>query len=540
MNAPKNDAKENSAFMNAADSVLSPERVAAHPDKPAILFNGCAVSYRETLALVNRYGNAFRAQGVERENRIMMLLKDTPDMVGAYLGAIKIGAVTVAVNVRSSSQDLLFFLNDSRAKLLLIDAEFLPLYEAIADQALHTPRVYVAGPDNASAHPGLDALLRGQSDECQAASMSPDDMAVWMYTSGTTGTPKAAVHLHHNILSCLDCTAGVFGATADDRLFATSKLFFAYANSNCLFASFTLGATTILYDGWPDSEAVAKIIDRDKPTMFFSVPTMYRNLLRDGVATKERFAGIRICVTAGERLPMVLFERWKDACGRELIDALGTTETIFMILANPPGAIRPGSSGKPTPNTRVELRDETAGLGSDPGNRAGGSVITGPGKSGVLWVNMASLADRYWNQQARSNAAFFGPWFRTGDMYSMDKDGYYFQEGRADDMLRISGQWVSPAEIEEEVLKLPQVADAAVVGVANADGVTRLSLFVIPNDPHAARAALSAEIQDGLRDRLSIYKCPRDIHFVDEIPRTATGKVQRYRLRTQVEQGRLN
>lgn len=508
--------------MNAADAVLAPDRVRSKPDATAILFHDQRVSYGELLARVNRFGNGLAALGVERENRVLMVLKDSPDLVAAYLGAIKIGAVTVAVNVRSAPADLLFFANDSRAKVLLIDAEFLPVYEAIADQVSMPLKVFAAG-ERTSRHPGIAEIARGQPDSLEAAAMSPDDMAIWMYTSGTTGTPKAAVHTHRNVLACLNFPQGVLGATAEDRLFSTSKLFFAYANAVSIFGSFTLGATTILHDDWPDSEAIAKTVDRHRPTLFFSVPTLYRNMLRDGVATRERFAGVRHCVTAGERLPVPLFERWKAATGHELIDAMGTTESIFIILCGRPGEIRPGASGMPTPHTTVELRDES------------GAVIEGAGEPGVLWVKMDSLADRYWNQRARSNAAFVGPWFRTGDVYVRDKDGHYYQEGRADDMLKISGQWVSPAEIEDEALKLPAVADCAVVGVANRDGLTRLALFVVPDDRQARAPELSAAIQEALTKTLSIYKCPRDVRIVEEIPRTATGKAQRYKLRERFE-----
>ena len=441
-------------------------------------------------------------------------------MIAAYLGAVKIGAVSVALNLRSTPADLLFFINDSRAKAMLIDAEFLPVYESIADWVSLPLKVFVSG-KHASRHAGMGELCRGQSDALAAAAMAPDDMAIWMYTSGTTGTPKGAVHLHRSVLACLHVAQGVVGATRADRFFSTSKLFFAWANSNSIFASFTLGATTILHDEWPDSAAIAKVLDRHQPTLFFSVPTLYRNMLRDGVATRGRFEGVRHCLSAGERLPALLFQQWQEATGREIVDGLGTTETIFLFLCNRPGDIRPGSSGKPAPRSMVELRDE------------GGNVIREPGRPGVLWVKTDSIAERYWNQRDRSRAAFIGPWFRTGDVYVTDPEGYYFQEGRSDDMLKISGQWVSPAEIEDEVLTLPQVADCAVVGTPNADGLTRLALFVIPNDPRAEKTALSAGIQEALKRRLSIYKCPREIHLIDEIPRTATGKVQRFKLRDQ-------
>ena len=509
--------------MNATDLVLDPAKVRERADAPALLFHDRTVSYGELLAAVNRFGNGLAALGVERENRVAMLLKDTPDMVAAYLGTMKIGAVSLAMNVRAAPADIAFMLQDSRAKVLLVDAEFLPAFESIEHTLTHPPKVFVANGAPGARQP-IEAIIAGRADSLEATDMSPDDMALWVYTSGTTGTPKAAVHLHHNIAAAVDYSRGVLGVGPGDRLFATSKLFFAYSLGNCLFGSLMLGAASILFDGWPDSAAITDIVKRHRPTLFYSVPTMYRNLLRDGLASRETFGSVRVFIVAGERLPAVLFDRWKAATGGELVDGMGTSETIYMIISNPPGRVRVGASGLPVPNVHLEIRNDR------------NEVIDEPGTSGVLWVRAASVADRYWNQQARSHAAFIGGWFRTGDMYQRDSDGYWYHEGRADDMLRVSGQWVSPAEIEDHVLRIPGIADAAVVGVENADGLMRLVMFAVPAEPGADRAGLiAANVQEHLRDRLSIYKIPRDVRVVPEIPRTTTGKVQRFKLRDQAK-----
>lgn len=510
--------------MNAADDVLAPDRVAAHPDRPAILSGSESLSYGGLLALVNQYANGLRASGLEREQRVVLMLKDSPTMAALLLAVMKIGAVVVPINVRASGADLALMLNDSRARLLCIDADFLSIYRSAEREVGHVHRVLVAGADAAGIG-RVEALASHQPTAAQAEPVSPDDMAFWLYTSGTTGTAKAAVHLHHDVGIAHRFPGEALGVGPGDRVFATSKLFFAYALGNNLFPVLKLGATSILYDGWPDSASIAATIDKLRPTVLLAVPTMYRNLLREGVATRERFAGIRHCVSAGERLPVVLFDRWRDATGHQIIDGIGTTETVYFFLSNRPGALRAGSSGKPTPGAEVVLRDHD------------GTEIDAADTPGVLWVKMPSIADRYWNQQERSNAAFFGPWFRTGDVYVRDADGFYFHEGRADDMLKISGQWVSPAEIEEHVLKLPQVADAAVVGATNDDGLTRLALFIVPHDRAANRDGLAAEIQRTLTTSLSVYKCPREVRLIDDIPRTATGKVQRYKLRASIDSG---
>ncbi len=510
------------SVFNAADELLSPARVASHPDRIALLFHDERVTCRDLLARVNRFANGLARLGIDREQRVILMLKDSPAMVSALLGTMKAGAVAVPINLRASATELASMLNDSRARVLLIDAEFLHVYQAIAATVDATLKVHVAG-DETAGLPSMDSISRGQSVEYDAAPMSADDMAFWLYTSGTTGTPKAAVHLHHDVLIADRFPRECLAMRAGDRVFATSKLFFAYSLGNNLFPALRLGATSILFDGWPDSTSIGAVIERHQPTILLSVPTMYRNMLRDGIATRERLASVRHCVSAGERLPVVLFERWHEATGLRIIDGIGTTESIYFFLANRPGDLKAGSSGKPAPGACTQLRDEL------------GAIVTTPNTPGVLWISMDSVADRYWNQQARSNASFVGTWFRTGDIYSCDADGFYFHEGRADDMLKISGQWVSPAEIEEQVLRLPQVADAAVVGAPNTDGLIRLALFVVPNGPSANREALGAAIQCALASALSIYKCPREIRLVDEIPRTATGKVQRFKLRAALD-----
>ncbi|MFN0301159.1 MAG: benzoate-CoA ligase family protein [Burkholderiales bacterium] len=510
--------------MNAADELLSPTRVAAHPERVALLFGDERITYPELLTRVNRFANGLRALGIDREQRVMLMLKDSPQMVSALLGCIKAGGVAVPINVRASTADLVVMLNDSRAKMLLIDAEFLPAYRAVSSMIDSSIRVHVAGHESQGL-PTLENISHGQPGDFNAAAMSQDDMAFWLYTSGTTGTPKAAVHLHHDVLLADRFPGEWLGVGAGDRIFATSKLFFAYSLGNNLFPALRLGATSVLLDSWPESASIGTILERHKPTIFAGVPTMYRNLLRDGIATRERFSCVRHCLSAGERLPVVLFDRWKNATGLPIIDGIGSTESIYFFLANRPDDPRPGSSGRPAPGAEVELRVEH------------GIAAPGSDASGVLWVKMDSIADRYWNQQARSNDAFVGSWFRTGDVYRRDALGFYFHEGRADDMLKISGQWVSPTEIEEHVLTLTQVADAAVVGAANADGLVRLALFIVPNNRADDPAALVTTIQDALSSTLSIYKCPREVHLIDEVPRTATGKVQRFKLRARLDSG---
>jgi benzoate-CoA ligase len=453
-----------------------------------------------------------------------MVMSDTPELVFAYLGTMKIGAVAVAVNVRASSADLRHLLDDSRAKVLLIERRFLKAYEAIRAEVGHPHRVVVHDAEEGETSE-LGRLIAGASADLTPGMVPPDAMAFWIYTSGTTGSAKGAVHRHSDVLAADAYTGGVLGVRPGDVLFGTSKLFFAYTLGNCLFGSLRLGATTVLLDAWPDAALIAETMRRHRPSVVFSVPTLYRNMLGDGVVAREpAFRSVRHYVSAGERLPEALWHKWREATGVEILDGMGTSETIYMMLSNHPGRVRPGSSGTATPGTELKLAD------------AEGNPVPA-GEAGILWARIASRAARYWNAEDKTAAAFHGPWFRTGDMYTVDADGYWHHQGRFDDMLKISGQWVSPAEIEEVVLAVTPCTDAAVVGAPDPDGLPRTALFAVAPPGGLDDAALESLIRRVVSERLSPYKCPKWVRFVAEIPRTATGKVQRFKLRSELMEG---
>jgi 3-hydroxybenzoate/4-hydroxybenzoate---CoA ligase len=512
------------ARMNAAEAVLGPPLAMGRGAAPAILWRDRAYSYDQVQERVNRAGNALRALDVEPEDRVLMVMSDTPELVFAYLGTMKIGGVAVAVNVRASSADLRHLLDDSQAKVLLIERRFLKAYEAIRGEVGHPHRVVVHDAEEGE-RSELGRLIAEAPADLAPVMMAPDAMAFWIYTSGTTGSAKGAVHRHRDVLTADAYTGGVLGVKPGDVLFGTSKLFFAYTLGNCLFGALRLGATTILLDAWPDAALIADTMRRYRPTVVFSVPTLYRNLLGEGVADSEpAFRSVRHYVSAGERLPEALWHKWHEATGVEILDGMGTSETIYMMLSNFPGRVRPGSSGTATPGTELTLADAEG--------RA-----TPPGEAGILWARIASRAERYWNARDKTEAAFHGPWFRTGDMYTIDDDGYWHHQGRFDDMLKISGQWVSPAEIEEVVLAATSCTDAAVVGAPDPDGLPRTALFAVAPPGGFDGQALEADIRRVVSERLSPYKCPKWVRFVDEIPRTATGKVQRFKLRSELMEG---
>lgn len=503
--------------INAAHETLRPALERGLGNAHAICFKDREITYSELNDSVNRIGNGLKAIGVALENRVLMMMHDSPDFIAAYLGTMKIGAVAVAINVKCSSEELLFAIQDTRCVCVILDEEFLPLYEKIFPLLGTRPRLLLSrcrnGVENTLQH-----CLDNQPAELEPALMDPDDMAFWVYTSGTTGVPKAVIHLQHDVLGADIYLSRVLGLRQGDRLFATSKLYFAYALGNCLFGSFRLGLTTILHDAWPTPEAVIDIIGRHHPTVLFSVPVFYRNLLQSAAATPGNLHGVRVYVSAGERLPVPVAQRWRAMTGASITEGYGNSECIFMALSNRPDNARPGSAGQVCPDAEVRLVDVDTE-----------EVISQPGKSGVLWIAMPSLCDRYWNQQARSNEVFRGKWFCTGDRFMFDQDGFYFHQGRVDDMLKISGQWVSASEIEDSIQDA-DVMEAAVVNMPDDDGLDQLALFIAARNPDVDKKALTQKITIQLQSKLAKYKCPRKIYFIDHLPRTANGKLQRHKL----------
>lgn len=508
-----------SAPTNAADEILGPPLASGCAAGAALSWgNDESIGFCELNALANRYGNALRVHGLAVGQRVFFLLDDCPELVAAYLGTMRVGGVAVALNIRLAAKDLLFVLEDASPSVLFIHVDRLSLYQEIAEQLITPPRLVVLG--RAVAAPDdLDAFLAGTDDVLTSVRCAPTDPAYWVYSSGTTGRPKAAVHCHGDMrIADLHLRVNL-GIEPGDRVFTTSKMFFAFALGHSLFAALRCGATVIIHTGWPDAEAMGGVIRRLRPTVVFSVPTMYRNLLREGVADDPSFRSVRHYVSAGEKLPESLFESWIEATGRPILEAYGTSETVFLAIANTPRSYRVGSSGRPMPWVETRLLDEM------------GNAIVAANTPGRLAVRMGSVFTGYWRQPDLSREFLRDGWYFPGDMFSFDESGWWYHHGRADDMLKISGQWVSPAEIEECALKVDELVEVAVVGHANTDGLIRLAMFAVPRFPEQDEDALAKKVGDTLRASLSIYKCPRTIHFVPELPRTATGKVQKFKLR---------
>ncbi|PYN62900.1 MAG: benzoate-CoA ligase family protein [Candidatus Rokuibacteriota bacterium] len=485
----------------------------------AFLYADRTLTYADVQDLVNRAGNALLELGVGLEDRVLMICLDAPEFVGTFWGAIKIGAVPIPVNTLMRSADYLYFLNDSRAKVAVVSGPLLAEAAPALAEARYLEHVLIAGGPAGRFMSWEDRLFRA-SAQLAAAPTSRDEPAFWLYSSGSTGSPKGVVHLHHDMYVCAETYAKqVLGLRATDRVLSAAKLFFAYGLGNAGYFPMAVGAQSVLYPLRPQPESMFEQIARYRPTLFFGVPTLYAAML----AVKEaerRFdtSSLRLCVSAGEALPDELYARWRERFGVELIDGIGTTEILHIFLSNRPGAARPGSSGLPVPGYEAIVVDDE------------GRPVP-PGEIGNLRVKGDSIMAYYWNKHEKTKETLFGPWIQTGDKYFQDKDGYFWFCGRADDMLKVGGIWVSPVEVEATLVRHAAVLEAAVVGKEDTDRLVKPKAFVVLKEPWKAGDALAGELKAFVKDKIAPYKYPRWIEFVGELPKTATGKIQRFKLR---------
>ena len=489
--------------------------------KAAILCGSERVTYAQLAERVNRVGNALRERlQVRIEERVLLLLPDGPEFVYCFFGALKIGAVAVPVNTLWKSADYEYVLNDSRARVLIVSPALSPQIEAIPRTRLRYLReVVVAGE-------ALTALMDSVSPELEAEPTSRDDAAFWLYSSGSTGFPKGCVHLHHDMVTCAAAYAeGVLGITGEDRCFSVAKLFFAYGLGNAMYFPFAVGATAILWPGAPTAPNVYSVIETHRPTLFFSVPTNYGMLLAHAREGDDfDLSSIRLAVSAGEALPPALFERFKERFGLELLDGIGSTEVLHIFISNRPGAVRPGSSGLPVPGYEARLVDEH-------------NQPVPCGEIGNLLIRGDSICACYWNRHEKSKEAIEGHWIRTGDKYVQDAEGYFWYAGRSDDMLKVGGIWVSPVEVESALIEHAAVLECGVVGRADRDGLIKPAAYVVLKNNVAGTPELATELQRWVAGKLAEYKRPRWVEFLPDLPRTATGKIQRFKLRERANEG---
>jgi benzoate-CoA ligase len=463
------------------------------------------VTYGELFELACGAAQALRDLGVRREERVLIVGYDSPGWVAAFLGALRLGAVPVPVNpLLQRSEDYDHYIDDSLARVVVVDANTEEKLKPAVGRSASAPRMLRA-----------DQIVQGP--EFAVAPTRRDDMAFWLYSSGSTGKPKAVVHLQHDIpYTCITYAEQVLGITERDITFSTTGLFHAYGFGNNLTFPYWVGASTVLHAGRNTPATVLETIEKRRPTLFFSAPTLYNAILNFEGAKSHNLSSIRHCVAAAEALPAEVWRRWKDAFGLTILDGVGSTEMLHIYCSNRLDDLRPGSSGKPVPGYELKILDEE-----------GAAVPTG--QPGDLYVKGDSALALYWAQHEKSKRSVLGEWFFTGDRYRVDEDGFYWYEGRSDDMIKVSGLWVSPIEIESVLLEHPSVGESAVVGI-EVEGFMKIKAFVITKGD-AAGDTLVAELQEHCKSRLQRFQYPHLIDFVPELPKTVTGKIQRYKLR---------
>jgi acyl-coenzyme A synthetase/AMP-(fatty) acid ligase len=504
------------ASMNAAQILLQESLAPARAQRIALTCASETLTYAELAARVARFAAGLRAAGVKPGDRIILMMLDTPDLVALYLAVMAVGAVSVAVSTRATPEELRYIVSIAKPFAVVAPNEFAVAVEQAIAEANPATRLFLQERE-------LQSWKRGPQAGLEFCPRDPAEPAFWIMTSGTTGLPKAVEHRHDHVLTSADYFVHAFAANAQDRVLVSSRLHFAYA-LGALFATLRLGASTILLEHWPTPAVIAEAIERHSPTLVLSVPALYHKLLDDRPHTQV-FAAVRHYVSAGERLNPKIASAWEQATGRAILDGLGCSETVQKIFMNAHDARRAGSSGRPVPGVQVRLIAED------------GTPILAAGQIGRLEVRMPSLFAGYRSSENAEGPAlrpaeqFRDGWFATGDEYRMDLDGYYYHCGRSDDMLKIIGMWVSPFEIEDTVTGLPGIQDAAAVSSENAAGLPEIVLYLVA-EPGISDANIIERARDHLARVLPPFKRPRQFVVVSELPRTATGKIQRYKLRT--------
>jgi benzoate-CoA ligase len=506
-------------LFNAVDFFVDRHLAEGGGGRTAFRYRGRSVTYEDVATLTSRAASVLADLGIEIENRVLLALPDGPAFAAVFWGTARLGAVAVPVPTQLAPAEYEFILNDSRAKVAVVDSAIAPAVLAARARCPWLRAVLVAdGP--ASGGAALEPLLDQAPSRVPAARTFREDPVYWGYTSGSTGRPKAAVHSHKDLVAAADLVGvGVFGLGPDDLVFSASKLFFAFGLGNSLYFPAAVGAAAVLVPERMDAERALATISDERPTAFFAVPTLYARML-EVPAAERRFdlSSLRFAVSSGEALPPPIFDAWRARFGLELVEVVGSTEALHDFIANRPGRVRRGSAGRVVPGFEVRLVDDE-----------GAAVPVG--SVGHLLVRGETTAPFYWNRLERTRATMLGEWLRTGDMFRQDAEGFFYFCGRSDDMLKVAGMWVSPAEVEAHLVAHPAVLEAGVIGRADAAGLIRPHAYVTLKTGHAASTALSAELGRFVRDRGAGYKAPAWIDFVEELPKTATGKVQRFRLR---------
>jgi len=509
---------------NAATEFVDANVARGLGDKVAFTDSTRSLTYAQLQERSYRFAAALKSLGLHEENRVILVFHDTVDYPVAFWGAIRAGIVPVPVNTLLTAEQYAYLFADSRAAAIVTAVSLAPTVLSLRERLPHLRAVIVAGagaqrPRSPDVHVFEELLSKAEPIAFTAPTMS-DEVALWMYTSGSTGEPKAVRHVHTSLMATARLMGqGIIGVREDDVAFSAAKLSFSYGLGNAVSFPMSVGASTVLLPERPTPQAVLATLRRHQPTIFYAVPSLYAALLSNPEigpgAGSER---LRLCISAGEALPAHLGERWRAVVGVDVLDGLGSTEMLQTFLSNRPGDVRYGSTGKPVPGYEVKIVDDG---GRDlPCGEVGELVVRGP-----------SAGEGYWNHRAKSRRTFVGEWTYTGDKYMRDAEGYYYYRGRTDDMFKVNGMWVSPIEVEAALVSHEAVLEAAVIGKEDGDGLTKPKAFIVLKNGYAADELLVDALRSHVKERAGQWKYPRWIEVRPDLPRTATGKIQRFKLR---------
>ncbi len=504
------------AALNLADWLLEARIREGLGAEPAILGRDGITTYDDLRADTHRFGHLLRDLGVEPEQRVIIGLPDIPEFAAALLGAIGIGAVGVMVNCQLRPDELAYFYDYTRARVAIVHAEQLAAFEEAARGARHLRRIVVVG-GNAGSHVSFEREAGGSRQDLDLFDSHRDDAALWLFSGGTTGRPKGVIQSHRSFVATTVLYGQrVLGMKRGDRTLSVPKLYFGYATGSNLFFPLSVGATSILFPERCTAEALFEQIAKHRPTVLINVPTMINKMVNHDRCGEQDLSCLRLATSAGEALPVELYDRWKRTFGVELLDGLGTAEMWHVFVTNRLGDVKPGTLGRVVEGFDLRVRDDD-------------DRDVGPGEVGWLWVRGGARAIGYWQHQEKNESAFRGEWYVSGDMISRDADGYITYHGRGDDMLKVGGKWLAPSDVENCLLQHSRVKECAVVGVTDQDGLTKPHAFVVADGD---TEGLGDELRAWVRERLEPYKAPREVAFLATLPRTHLGKVDRGKLRS--------